>query len=129
VTVVGIPIAVFLPFLYIGVVYLGQIAASYVLGCKLTRRRIGEGGFTAPLASGTLLVASIFGFSAILWQTEGLVRTVALFFLLVGSLLSFGLACIGTGAFILSRAGGRPKDVMGPAAVPQAPAAPVAPVV
>ena len=120
VTVIGIPIAVFLPFLYIGVVYLGQIAAMYVLGCKLTRRRLGEGNFTAPLVSGSLLVTSIFGFSAILWQTPGIVRTVALFFLLVAALLSIGLAVIGTGAFILSRAGSRPLDVGGP--VPPAPA-------
>ena len=112
-----------------GIVYMGQIAAIYVLGCKLTRRRLGEGGFLAPLVSGSLLLASIFGFSAILWQTEGIVRTAALFFLLVASLLSFGLAAIGTGAFILSRAGSRPKDVMGPvpAYVPPVPQAPVAP--
>ncbi len=121
VTVLGIPIAVFLPFLYIGVVYMGQIAAMYVLGCKLTRRRLGEGNFTAPLIAGSLLVTSIFGFSAILWQTPGVVRTVALFFLLVASLLSFGLAAIGTGAFMLSRAGSLPKDVMGP----QPPAGPL----
>lgn len=120
VTVIGIPIAVFLPFLYVGVVYMGQIAAMYVLGCKLTRRRLGEGNFTAPLVSGSLLVTSIFGFSAILWQTPGIVRTVALFFLLVASLLSVGLAAIGTGAFILSRAGSRSLDVGGP--VPPAPA-------
>lgn len=131
VTVVGIPIAAILPFVYVGVVYLGQIAAMYVLGCKLTRRRLGEGGFTAPLVAGSLLVTSIFGFSAILWQTEGLVRTVALFFLLVGGLLSMGLAAIGTGAFLLSRAGSYPKDVMGPVgpvppAAPMAPGAPVA---
>ncbi|MCE9627012.1 MAG: hypothetical protein K8R56_03740 [Candidatus Eisenbacteria bacterium] len=125
VTVVGIPIAIFLPFLYIGVVYMGQIAAMNVLGCKLTRRRLGEGGFTAPLVSGSLLVTSIFGFSAILWQTEGFVRSVALFFLLVAGLLSMGLAAIGTGAFMLSRAGSFPKDVMGPVP-PAPPAAPVA---
>jgi len=128
VTVVGIPIAVMLPFVYVAVLYAGQIAATYVLGCKLTRRRLGAGGVTAPLASGSLLVASIFGFGAILWETPGIVRTVALFFVMVGGLLMVGLTTIGTGAFLLSRAGSRPFDIDGPApgAVPAPSADPVA---
>jgi cytoskeletal protein CcmA (bactofilin family) len=116
VTVVGIPIAIFLPIVYIAVVYMGQIAATYVLGCKLTRRRLGEGSIVGPLMAGSLLVASVFGFGAILWDTPGVVRTAALFFMLVGVLLLVGLACIGTGAFLLSRAGNRPRDLGLPAA-------------
>lgn len=116
VTVVGIPIAVFLPFVYIAVVYAGQIAATYVLGCKVTRRQLGHGGVARPLVAGSLLVASIFGFGAILWDTPGVVRTVALFFMLVGVLLMFGLSTIGTGAFLLSRAGTRPIDIGEPGA-------------
>src|SRR5262249_44815423 len=108
VTVVGIPIAMFLPFVYIAVVYAGQIAATYVLGCKLMRRPLGGGGVPGPLIAGSLLVASVFGFGAILWETPGIVRTAALFFLLVGVLLMVGLSTIGTGAFLLSRAGSRP---------------------
>jgi len=111
VTVVGIPIAVFLPLAHLAVTYLGQIAATYVLGCKLTRRRLGEGGITAPLAAGSLLVASILGFGAILWATPGVVRTAALFFVMVGGLLLIGLSFIGTGAFLLSRGGSRPRDI------------------
>jgi hypothetical protein len=115
VTVVGIPIAVLLPLVYVAVLYAGQLAATYVLGCKLTRRRLGEGNATAPLLSGSLLVASIFGFGAILWETPGVVRTVALFLMLLGTLLVVGLSTIGTGAFLLSRAGSRPTDIDGPA--------------
>jgi len=120
VTVVGIPIAVMLPLAHLAITYLGQIAATYVLGCKLTRRRLGEGSITAPLAAGSLLVASILGFGAILWATPGVVRTAALFFVMVGGLLLVGLSCIGTGAFLLSRAGSRPRDigVAGPADAP-----------
>lgn len=116
VTVVGIPIAVFLPLAYVAVVYLGQIAATYVLGCKLTRRTLGDGRIMGPLLSGSLLVASVFGFGAILWETPGILRTVALFFLLLGALLVLGLSAIGTGAFILSRAGSRPREQGTPAA-------------
>jgi hypothetical protein len=132
VTVIGIPIAVFLPFVYVAVVYAGQIAATYVLGCKLTRRQLGVGGVTAPLTAGSLLVAAVFGFGAILWDTPGLVRTMALFFLLVGVLLMIGLSTIGTGAFLLSRAGSRPTDIgepgLGgmPATTPGVPEAPAA---
>ena len=113
VTVVGIPIAVLLPVVYVAVLYAGQLAATYVLGCKLMRRRPGVGGVTMPLASGSVLVASIFGFGAILWETPGIVRTVALFFLMVGTLLVVGLTTIGAGAFLLSRAGSRPADIDG----------------
>ena len=113
VTVVGIPIALLLPVVYVAVLYAGQLAATYVLGCKLMRRRLGAGGVTAPIVSGSLLVASIFGFGAILWETPGIVRTVALFFLMVGALLVVGLTTIGTGAFVLSRAGSRPADIDG----------------
>src|SRR5262249_50695962 len=115
VTVVGIPIAVLLPVVYVAVLYAGQIAATYVLGCKLTRRQLGAPGATAPLASGSLLVAAIFGLGAILWETPGVVRTVALFLMLLGTLLLVGLSAIGTGAFMLSRAGSRPADIAGPA--------------
>lgn len=127
VTVIGIPIAIFLPVVYIGLVYAGQIAATYVLGCKLMRRRLGEGGVTMPLISGSLLVASIFGFGAILWETPGVVRTVALFFMLVGVLMLIGLSTIGTGAFLLSRAGSRPRDIGDGASPGSTPATAAAP--
>jgi len=115
VTFVGIPLAIVLPFVYVAVLYVGQLAGTYVLGCKLTRRSIGSGGVTAPLVAGTLLVASFFGFGAILWDTPGMVRTAALFFMLVGALLMLGLSTIGAGAFLLSRAGTRPVHIDGPA--------------
>jgi cytoskeletal protein CcmA (bactofilin family) len=111
VTVVGIPIAVFLPLVFVAVAYLGQIAATCVLGCKLTRRRPEDGRIMGPLLSGSLLVASVFGFGAILWETPGMVRTVALFFVMLGVLLVLGLSAIGTGAILLSRGGSRPREV------------------
>jgi hypothetical protein len=113
VTVVGIPIAVLLPLVYVAVLYAGQLAATYVLGCKLMRRRLGVGGVALPLSSGSMLVASIFGFGVILWETPGIVRTVALFLLVLGALLLVGLTTIGAGAFLLSRAGSRPVDIDG----------------
>ena len=111
VTVIGIPIGILLPFVHVAAAYAGQLAASYVLGCKLTRRRIGEGSAMGPMMAGTLLIAVFFGVSAFLWMTPGFVRTVALFLSLVGLSLLAGLTAIGTGAFLLSRAGTRPVNL------------------
>lgn len=128
VTVVGIPIAFFLPLAWFAVVYAGQIAATYVLGCKLTRRPLASTtANVGALAAGSLLVASVFGFGAILWETPGAIRTVALFLMLLGALLVLGLSAIGAGAFMLSRAGSRPHDLGEPGAGP-APAPAGAPV-
>jgi len=126
VTVIGIPIGFVLPFVFVAMVYAGQLAAIYVLGCKLLRRRLGEGGALAPVVAGSLLVAVFFVIGAVLWSVPGTVRTVAVFFHLVGALLLFGLSTIGTGAFLLSRFGTRPRDIGG-AGVPDA-AGPVGPV-
>jgi hypothetical protein len=107
VTVVGIPFALVLPFVYMLAIWTGQIAASYVLGCKLVRRRVGEGGLMGPVAAGTLFVSLFFVASAALAIPEGLSRTLSLFFAVLGMLLILGLSAIGTGALLLSRLGGR----------------------
>jgi hypothetical protein len=109
VTVIGIPVGIMLPFLYVAIVYAGQIAGTYVLGCKLTRRRLGAGGAIPAIVAGTLLVGSFFAVGVVLWQTPGTVRTVAVFFHLVGLLVMTGLSIIGSGAFLLSRLGTRPQ--------------------
>ena len=123
ITVVGIPFALLLPFVYVLAVWTGQIAGSYVLGCKILRRRPGEGGLMGPILAGTLLVALCFGLGAGLAVPEGLPRTLSLFFTLLGMLLVVGLSIIGTGALILSRVGSRPAQS---AAVPATTGAPTA---
>lgn len=128
VTVVGVPIAVLLPFVYIATVFAGQLAATYVLGRKLTRQAPGTGGAMLPLAAATGLVAVCFAIGAVLWMTPGFVRWVALFFEMVGALMLLGLSTIGTGAVLLSRGGSAPRERAMPAmpgtAPPDAPAAP-----
>ena len=113
VTVIGIPLGLMLPVVYVAMAYAGQLAGTYVLGCKLTRRRIGEGNPMQPMVAGTALIAVFFAIAAFLWTTPGLVRTMALFFSLVGLSLLTGLTAIGTGAFLLSRAGSRPRETAG----------------
>ncbi len=116
ITVVGIPFALLLPFVYLLAIWAGQVAGSYVLGCKILRRRPGEGGLMGPILVGTLLVALCFGLGAALAVPEGLPRTLSLFFTLLGVLLIVGLSIIGTGALILSRVGSRPTQPASPAA-------------
>jgi hypothetical protein len=115
ITVVGIPFALLLPFVYLLAIWAGQIAGSYVLGCKILRRRPGEGGLMGPILVGTFLVALCFGLGAGFAVPEGLPRTLSLFFTLLGLLLIVGLSIIGTGALILSRVGSRPAQPMSPA--------------
>jgi hypothetical protein len=128
VTLIGIPLGILLPLIYAVVIYLGQIAATYLLGCKLARRRLGENGLLLPLVAGSLVVAAFFVVAAVMAVSPDVARMVALFFILLGVLLIVGLSTIGTGAFLLSRAGSQPRDlVLGPAAGGAAPAVPVPP--
>jgi hypothetical protein len=112
VTVVGIPLAFLLPFAYILLAYAGQLAATYVLGCKLTGRSLGSQGLVWPIVAGSLLVAAFFVAGAVLFVVPGMTRPVALFSALLGALLACGLTAIGTGAALLSKLGTEPKDVV-----------------
>jgi hypothetical protein len=126
ITVIGIPIALLLPLLFALMAWAGQIASTYVLGSRLLRRRLGQGGAMRPILAGALFVALFFAAGAVLATPPGFPRTAALFFSLLGVLLVFCLTTIGTGAFLLSRFGTRPQDVSferepGTAAIPQIP--------
>jgi len=133
VTVIGIPIALLLPLAYGLTVYAGQVAATYVLGCKLTGRQPGERGLMMPVIAGLTLVGACFGIAAVLAAGPGFARLGSPFFGLLGVLLLFGLTCIGTGAFILSRFGRDPRDVVWrrsgatPGSIPSTPAVPATP--
>lgn len=131
ITVIGIPLAILLPIFYVLLVMAGLVVGTYVLGCKLMRRRLGEGGQMAPILAGSTLVAVIFIAAALLATPPGLLRSIALFLALVGVLLVTALSTIGTGAFLLARGGREPSDGS-PAPAPNAPsnvaqAGPVAP--
>jgi hypothetical protein len=112
VTVVGIPLALLLPPTYLLLAFAGQMAATYVLGCKLTGRRLGGGnGMMMPILAGTVLVAAFFLVGAFLFVAPGIARPLALFTVMLGGLLVMGLTAIGTGAFLLSKLGAEPRDI------------------
>lgn len=118
ITVIGIPIAFLLPIAFLTSVWAGQLALTYALGCRLLKRRLGEGSMMSPLLAGTLFVATFFVLGTILGRPEGVLRTIALFFDLLGFLLVVGLSVIGIGAFLLSRLGTRPRETEAPDAAP-----------
>lgn len=111
VTVIGIPLGLVLPLVYLVLKVAGYAVASYLLGCKLLRRRVGEGGIPGPMAAGITFVTSFFVIAAIFVATTGLSRAGALFFGLLGGLVAFGLTVIGIGAVLLSRFGREPADL------------------
>jgi hypothetical protein len=113
VTVVGIPLGILLPMLYVMVGYAGQLAATCVLGARISRRSL-PAGLMAPLAVGTLFVAAILTAGAVMAVSGGLGHPLALLFTLTGCLLLLGLGALGTGAFLLSRFGTRPAEVTWP---------------
>jgi cytoskeletal protein CcmA (bactofilin family) len=124
VTVIGVPIALLFPLVFGIMVYAGQLAATYVLGCKLVRRPLASGsGLLLPMVAGLTFVGAFFAIGAVLGTSVGVVRIASLFFGLLGTLLVFGLSCIGAGAFLISRFGRDPRDVVWPSATaPSAPA-------
>ena len=115
ITVIGIPVAVLLPVVLLLVTWIGQYAGAYGLGLKLLRRRLGEGSMIGALAVGTLFVSLFFVVGAVLAGPPGLSRSVALFFVAVGSLFGLALALIGSGAVLLSKFGQTPTDLVLPA--------------
>lgn len=131
VTVIGIPIGLVLPLVYLVLKVAGYAIASYLLGCKLLRRPVGEGGIAGPMAAGVTFVTSFFFLAAIFVATTGLSRAGALFFCLLGGLVAFGLTVIGIGAVLLSRFGREPSGmrygVAEQAAMPAAPPGPPSP--
>ena len=111
ITVVGIPLAVLLPMIYMLIGYAGQLAATAVLGARVTRRSLAD-GLMAPLLVGTMFVAALLGVGAMMLVGGGAAQPVSLFLLVSGGLLILGLGALGTGAFLLSRFGTRPRDVV-----------------
>jgi hypothetical protein len=111
ITVIGIPLAVLLPMVYMLVGYAGQLAATAVLGARLARRQLVQGLMT-PLFVGTMFVAVLLGIGGLLLVGDHGSQPLALFFLLSGCLLLLGLGALGTGAFLLSRFGTRPPEVV-----------------
>lgn len=111
VTVVGIPLGILLPMLYVLVGYAGQLAATCVLGARISRRSL-SAGLMVPLAIGTVFVAVVLTVGQVMAVSGGLGHPLTLLLMLTGGALLLGLGALGTGAFLLSRFGTRPAEVV-----------------
>ena len=110
VTMIGIPVAVLLPLVYLFALWAGTVAATLLLGSRLMRRPLGR-GLAGPLFAGTLTLGVLFGFGATFTGMRGILGTLACFFPLLGMLLVLSLSVIGSGAVLVSRFGSGPKLV------------------
>ena len=131
ITVLGIPLALLLPIVYWLLAWAGQIAATQVLGSKLMGKSVTDRPGFGPIALGTLFIAGFFTIGTLLGSGTGVVRTGALFFELLGTLMLVGLTVIGIGAFLVSRLGSQPADLVthpSPGAQPAGLAPPAMPV-
>lgn len=108
------------PLLLLGLLmpWVGQVVGTYVLGCRLMRRRPGEGGLMAPVLVGSLLVALFFFAAVALSVPAGLARSLSLFFVTLGMLFVAVLSTIGVGAMLLSLMGMRSDPAPAPSGPP-----------
>jgi len=106
VTVIGIPLALLLPFLYALAAFVGYVASAYLLGCKLLRRPLDpQGGMLAPIAAGTGFVTLFYMVGVPLIAFEGGFRMIG--FALLALWIVVGKVCwiLGFGALLVSRLG------------------------
>ncbi len=109
VTVIGIPLALLLPLLYLLAAFIGFAAAAYLLGLKLLGRRPdARGAMLAPIAAGTGFITLFLLLGLPLIALEGGFRVLG--FSLIALWLVVGKVCwmIGFGALLLSRFGQEP---------------------
>jgi hypothetical protein len=122
VTVIGVPLAILLPFLYVLAAFFGFTAAVYLLGGRLIGRRPSTtGGMLGPIAAGSAFVTLFYLVGVPLMAAEGGGRIFGIGFF--GLWIVIGTVCwmLGLGALLLSRIG------QAPAAAPAAPGAPPVP--
>ena len=109
VTVIGIPLALILPLLYLLAAFIGYAAAAYLLGLKLLGRRADPAGpMLVPIAAGTGFITLFLLLGLPLLALEGGFRMLG--FGLITLWLVIGKVCwmIGFGALLLSRFGQDP---------------------
>jgi hypothetical protein len=116
ITIVGIPVAVLLALSFAALLGIGYSASALALGSFVFRKFGIEGDSIYLHAIAGLfmlailgIIASFMSMSPIFGLARGVLRT-------VGGLAQFAALLAGTGAFILSRAGGRGREIVSPGA-------------
>jgi hypothetical protein len=110
ITVIGLPLAFLLPVACLVIAWAGQVATTYLVGSRLLRRPLGVGNPIGPIVAGSLVVAVLFALGALLAGPQGFIRSLALFPLALGLLVTTVMGTIGAGAVLRSMFGTRPFD-------------------
>jgi hypothetical protein len=122
VTVIGIPLALLLPLLYLLAAFIGYAAATYLLGLRLLGLRPdARGPLLIPIAAGTGFITLFLVLGLPLIALEGGFRMLG--FGLIALWLVVGKVCwmIGLGALLLSRFGQEPGTREGGQWIPASP--------
>jgi hypothetical protein len=116
VTVIGIPVALLLPLLFVFAGYAGQLASLSAFGCRLIGRRVGEGGAFAPLLAASVALAGVLALGVWFWTMQGTLRTVSVFLVALVGLQLLWFSLVGMGAFLLTLGGSRSREATPPSA-------------
>lgn len=119
ITILGIPIALLMPFAYFGGLLLGYVAVAILVGSRIGSRTLAErrSRLTA-LAFGLAILLGVHLFSQLLSSLGGVVAWFGAALSLFAMAANWTVATIGLGAVLLSRLGKRtgesPPEAVGP---------------
>jgi hypothetical protein len=107
ITVVGIPVALLLLFLFPVAVFVGYVAASALMGARIARQDITAPPVWRPTVLGLVFVGLFFAVGGILtnFSAGGFLRVLGFSFMGLGLVISSVSALLGLGALFLSRLG------------------------
>jgi hypothetical protein len=121
ITLVGIPLAILTPLFYAVLTHAGLVAATCVIGSRLMRRQLGQGGTVAPYFTGSLFVIALMFLGLAGLLLPGVFKPLGFFLVLLAVLFGAGLSMIGTGAALLSRFGSTPRGARADMGLPGSP--------
>ncbi len=123
ITVIGVPIALLLPVMYMLILWAGLIGAGHLIGSRFTGRAVGEGNPFLSVLLGSVVVTVLFGAGAMLAGPPSGLGTLGIVLPALGLLFATALAVVGSGAVLLSGFGSPPRASPAAGTVASAPPA------
>jgi hypothetical protein len=116
ITILGIPIALLMPFAYFGGLLLGYLGVAILVGSRMGSRDLADRGSRLfALAIGLAILLGIHLFAQLLSSLGGVVAWFGAALSLFAVAANWTVATIGLGAVLLSRIGKRTGDEVAPA--------------
>lgn len=112
ITILGIPIALLMPFAYFGGLLLGYVAVALLVGSRMGSRTLADrGGRLVSLAIGLAILMGFHLFAQLLSSMGGVVAWFGAALSLFAVAANWTVATIGLGAVLLSRLGKRTGEI------------------